>query len=251
MDAFEGVSSLSHKSLLRQEEGPEEEPRFVTRETIDEYAREKLQESGEAEEIRRAHKKYFLALAEVAEPELMGADQVPWMERLEAETPQSQGCPFVVATSRDAESALRIGGALWRFWNVRGHFSEGRRWLAAALSDGEAAPSSVRARALLGLGYLALRQGDYRRAAEDLEVSLSLYREAKDRRGEAYALCFLGWIALDRNELERAEGFLEESLALAGLWAQLGTKRRTHTHSPCLASIAANTSVLPLCRRRA
>jgi predicted ATPase len=214
VDAFEGVSSLLDKSLLRQEEGPEGEPRFVMLETIHEYAREKLQESGEAGEIRRAHKEYFLALAEEAEPELMGADQVPWMERLEAEHDNLRAALSWSLEVGDAESALLIGGALWRFWNVRGHFSEGRRWLAAALSDGEAAPVGVRARALLGLGYLALRQGDYMRATEDLEASLVLYREAKDRRGEAYALCFLGWIALDRNELERAEGLLEESLAL-------------------------------------
>ena len=214
IDALEGVSSLLDKSLLRQEEGPNGEPRFVMLETIHEYAREKLRESGEAEEIRRAHKEYFLTLAEEAEPELMGSDQVPWMERLEAEHDNMRAALSWSLEVGDAESALRIGGALWRFWNVRGHFSEGRRWLATALSDGEAAPVGVRARALLGLGYLALRQGDYMRATEDLEASLALYREAEDRRGEAYALCFLGWIALDRNELERAEGLLEESLAL-------------------------------------
>jgi predicted ATPase/class 3 adenylate cyclase len=215
VDAFEGVSSLLDKSLLRQEEGQEGEPRFVMLETIHEFAREKLGESGEAEEIGRAHAEYFLALAEAAEPELMGADQVSWLERLEAEHDNLRAALSWSLEVGDAESALRIGGALWRFWNVRGHFSEGRRWLAAALSDGEAAPSSLRARALLGLGYLALRQGDYLRVTEALEASLALYREAKDRRGEAYALCFLGWIALDRNELERAEGLLEESLALS------------------------------------
>ena len=130
-------------------------------ETIHEYAREKLQESGEAEEIGRAHAEYFLALAEEAEPALMGADQVPWMERLEAEHDNLRAALSWSLEAGDAESALRIGGALWRFWNVRGHSSEGRRWLAAGLSGGEAAPVSVKARALLALGYLALRQGDY------------------------------------------------------------------------------------------
>jgi predicted ATPase len=215
VDTFEGVSSLLDKSLLRQEEGPEDEPRFVMLETIHEYARERLVESGEAEEIGRAHTEYFLALAEEAEPELTGANQVLWMDRLEAEHDN-----FRVALARsletgEAESALRIGGALWRFWNVRGYFSEGRRWLGTGLSEGGTAPSSVKARASLGLGYLELRQGDYVRAVEDLEASLSLYREVGDRRGEAYALCFLGWIALDRSELQRAEALLEESLALS------------------------------------
>jgi predicted ATPase/class 3 adenylate cyclase len=215
VDSFEGVSSLLDKSLLRQEEGPEGEPRFVMLETIHEYAREKLQESGEAEVIGRAHTEYFLALAEEAEPELVGTDQVSWMDVLEAEHDNLRAALSRSLEAGDSGSALRIGGALWRFWNVRGHFSEGRRWLTAGLSGEGAAALSLRARASLGLGYLELRQGDYPRAVEDLEVSHSLYREIGDRRGEAYALCFLGWIALDRNEFDRAEELLEESLALS------------------------------------
>jgi predicted ATPase len=215
VDTFEGVSSLLDKSLLRQEEGPEGEPRFVMLETIHEYAREKLQESGEAEEIGHAHTEYFLALAEEAEPELVGTDQVSWMDGLEAEHDNLRAALSRSLEAGDSGSALRIGGALWRFWNVRGHFSEGRRWLTAGLSGEGAAPASLRARASLGLGYLELRQGDYPRAVEDLEASHSLYREIGDRRGQAYALCFLGWIALDRNEFDRAEELLEESLALS------------------------------------
>src|SRR5215213_331660 len=215
VDAFEGVSSLLDKSLLTQEEGPEGEPRFVMLETIHEFAREKLQESGEAEEIGRAHTRYFLALAEEAEPELTGAEQVPWMDRLEAEHDNLRAALSRSIEAGDAESALRIGGAVWRFWNVRGYFSEGRRWLESGLSVDEASPVGLRARASLGLGYLALMQGAYTHAAESLQGSLSLYREAKDRRGEAYALCFLGWIAADRYELDRAKGLLEESLALS------------------------------------
>src|ERR687893_576497 len=215
IDAFESVSSLLDRSLLRQEEGPEDEPRFVMLETIHEYARERLQDSGEAEEIGRAHIRYFLALAEEAAPELTGADQVSWMDRLEAEHDNFRAALSRSLETGDAESALRIGGALWRFWNVRGHFSEGRHWLGTGLSGGGAAPVGVSAEASLGLGYLELRQGDYERAVEDLEASLSLYREVGDRRGEAYALCFLGWIALDRSDLQRVEALLEESLALS------------------------------------
>jgi len=215
VDTFEGVSSLLDKSLLGQEEGPEGEPRFVMLETIHEFAREKLDESGEAEEIGRAHARYFLALAEEAEPELTGADQVPWTNRLEADHDNLRAALSWSLEAGDAESALRIGGALWRFWGVRGHFSEGRRWLSTSSSGGAAAPVGVRARALLALGDLARRQGDYTPAEEDLQASLALYREAEDRRGEVYALCFLGWIALDRSDLERAEEFLWESLALS------------------------------------
>jgi len=215
MDAFDGVSSLVDKSLLTQEEGPDGEPRFVMLETIHEYAREKLRESGEAEEIARVHAEYFLALAEEAEPQLTGPEQVEWMERLEAEHDNLRAALSRLLEAGEPGSALRIGGAVWRFWNVRGYLSEGRRWLESGLSGGEGSPLGVRAKASLGLGYLALMQGDYTHAVESLQRSLNLYREAQDRRGAAYALCFLGWVAADRNELDRAERLLEESLTLS------------------------------------
>ena len=152
VDSFEGVSSLLDKSLLRQEEGPEGEPRFVMLETIHEYAREKLQESGEAEEIGRAHTEYFLTLAEEAEPELVGTDQVSWMDGLEAEHDNFRAALSRSLEAGDSGSALRIGGALWRFWNVRGHFSEGRHWLGTGLSGGGAALSASGARRRLVWG---------------------------------------------------------------------------------------------------
>jgi predicted ATPase/class 3 adenylate cyclase len=76
LDVLEGVQSLLEKSLIRQEEGPEGEPRFLMLETIHEYAREKLEESKEAEETKAAHAGYFLAMSEEAEPELKGPDQL-------------------------------------------------------------------------------------------------------------------------------------------------------------------------------
>jgi predicted ATPase len=82
---FDGVDSLVEKSLLRQEEGPAGEPRFLMLETIRDYALERLEESGEGELLRDRHAHYFVALAEQAEPEILGADQVVWLERLEAE----------------------------------------------------------------------------------------------------------------------------------------------------------------------
>jgi predicted ATPase len=134
VDALEGVSSLLDESLLRQEEGPQGDPRFVMLETIHEYAREKLQESGEAEEIGRAHAEYFLALAQEAEPELTGSDQVEWMERLEAEHDNMRAALSRSLEGENGELGLRLASALSHFWLVRGFWSEGRRWLEEALA---------------------------------------------------------------------------------------------------------------------
>ncbi len=85
LDAFDGVESLLEKSLLRREEGAGGEPRFLMLETVHEYAQEMLEESGEAEVVKRAHAEYFLAFAEEANAELRGPKAAKWLERLEAE----------------------------------------------------------------------------------------------------------------------------------------------------------------------
>jgi tetratricopeptide (TPR) repeat protein len=230
---LDGVSSLLDKSLLVREETSEEASRFVMLETIHEYASEKLHESGEAAEVSRLHAEYFLAFAE--EAELEGPDQVSWMERLEADHDNFRAALSWLLQVGEAELALRIGGALWLFWRIRGHLSEGRRWLSEGLSGGDAAPAGVRARAMLVLGDLDVKQGDYPQGEEKLEASLALCREAGDRRGEAQALNMLGFIASERNDLERAKKLLEESLALG--W-KAGTPIVIHSALNSLAALA-------------
>jgi predicted ATPase len=127
VEAFEGVASLLDKSLIRQEEGPNGEPRFVMLETIHEFAREKLKESPEAEQMKRLHARYFLALAEEADPELRGANQLQWLERLEAEHDNMRAALSWASERKEAEVALKLGGALSLFWLLRDYHSEGRR----------------------------------------------------------------------------------------------------------------------------
>jgi predicted ATPase/class 3 adenylate cyclase len=197
VEAFDGVSSLLDKSLLRQEEGPNGEPRFVMLETVHEFAREKLQESKEAEEIKRVHAQYFLTLAEQAFPELRGPDQLEWLERLEAEHDNMRAALSWALEHKQVELALRLGSALWWFWWMRGHNSEGRRWLEQALAmDGRGSPE-VRAIALAGAGALASEQGDLDRAKEACEGGFELLaneaREASETK--LNLLSCLGWVA--------------------------------------------------------
>src|SRR5215208_2864722 len=217
VDAFEGVSSLLDKSLIRQEEGPNGEPRFVMLETVHEFAREKLGESGEAEEIKRAHAQYFLTLAEQAFPELRGPDQLEWLERLEAEHDNMRAALSWALEHKQVELALRLGGALRLFWSMRGYQSEGRRWLQEALAmDGRASPE-VRAMALAGVGDLASEQGELDRATQACQEGLELLANEARQASEAKLLLFacLGWVALQREDYGRATRLFEESLALS------------------------------------
>jgi predicted ATPase/class 3 adenylate cyclase len=226
VDALEGVSSLLDKSLLRQEEGPEGEPRFVMLETIHEYARERLEASGEAEEVRRLHAAYFLALAEEAEPELSGADQLACLERLEAEHDNMRAA-LSWSLEKEPETALRLAVALARFWEKRSYFSEGSSWLEAALrlSDRvEAATthSATRARLLSEAGTFAFFRTDFEHAIVLHGKALELYRELGDDSGVAFALLCLGAQHMEKGDHEQAAPFLEEALALSH---RIGDKR--------------------------
>ena len=217
MDTLEGVSSLLEKSLLRQEEGPEGEPRFVMLEVVQEYAREKLEESGAVQEIKRAHAEHYLALAEEADPELKGPDQLEWIRRLETEHDNMRVALRWAHQRGETELALRLGGALWWFWFVRGYYDEGRRWLEGALTANGRGSVESRAMALAGIGALALEQGDLDRAEEACQEGLELFVEEVSAGSEAklYLLLSLGHVALDREDHSRATELFEESLALS------------------------------------
>jgi len=217
VDVFEGVSSLLDKSLLRQEEGPDGEPRFVMLETVHEFAREKLTESGESEQIKRVHAEHFLTLAEQAYPKLKGPDQLEWLERLEAEQDNIRVAFSWALERKEVEVALRMGGALSWFWWVRDYYSEGRRWLEEALAmDGRGSPE-VRAMALAGAGGLAWEQGDLDRGQDACEEGLELLEHEAREASEAklWLLLYLGWVLLWREEHGRAKQLFEESLALS------------------------------------
>jgi predicted ATPase/class 3 adenylate cyclase len=219
VDTLDGVSSLLDKSLLRQEEGPEGEPRFVMLETIHEYARERLGASGEAEATRRLHAEYFLALAEEAEPGLSGAEQLACLGRLEAEH-DNMSAALTWSLEREPETALRLAGALARFWEKRSYFSEGSRWLEAALrlSDRfEAATTEAarRARLLSEAGTFAFFRTDFEHAIVLHGEALGLYRELGDDSGVAFALLCLGAQHMEMGDPESGAPYLEEALALS------------------------------------
>jgi len=223
MDALEGVSSLLDKSLLRQEEGPEGEPRFVMLETIREYARERLEASGEAEETSRLHAEYFLALAEAAEPELSGADQLACLERLEAEHDNMRAA-LTWSLEKEPETALRLAVALARFWEMRARFLEGSRWLEAALRQSDRADFGTRAKLLSQAGTFAFYRTDFEHAIVLHGEALELYRQVGDDNGVAFALMCLGAQHMEKGDHERAAPFLEEALALS---RRIGDKRNT------------------------
>jgi tetratricopeptide (TPR) repeat protein len=214
-DVFEGASSLLDKSLLRQEEEAGGEPRFLMLETIHEFANAKLEWSGEAEIIKRAHAEYFSALAEEAEPKLWGPEDAAWLNRLEEEHDNMRAALSWSIKHDEVELALRLGGALRWFWNMAGYYNEGRSWLEAALGKEGPASAEARIKALAGVGFLAVEQGDLERAEAAADEGLKLSTQAGSRSlGTADFMNISGEVARLWGEHQRAARLVQDSLAL-------------------------------------
>ena len=216
MDVLDALESLVDKSLLRQEEGVRGEPRFYMLETIHEYAREKLQESGEAEELRRLHAQYFLSLAEEAKPRINEVERDLWRSRLEAEHGNLRAALRWAMDSEDSSTALRLADAIFWFWFHRGYWKEGRGWLEEALGlPGASTPTAERAEALTDVGILAWLQGDHDVARSRLEESVTLCRNLQYRYGLVHSLHFLSMEMLGRGDTTAARSMAEESVEIA------------------------------------
>ena len=220
-DVLELLGQLVEKSLVAMaEEGGA--ARYSMLEVVRQYASERLAASGEAGDTRRRHVAYFLALAEGADAALIGPEQMARVERLEREHDNLRAALQWAVEQEEAETALRLVGALWPFWEARGYLREGRRWLVAALGMTDGGAPALRGKALRGAGLLATWQGDYPAARALHAESLTLYRALGDRDSIAHALENLGMVAHEQGEYAEASALHAESLAIR---RELGNQR--------------------------
>ena len=215
MDVLDLVARLVDRSLLVAEEVTGD-LRYRMLETIRAYSREKLTAAGEEAVVRERHLRWYLDLAEEAEPALQGPEQVTWLDRLEMEHDNLRAAlEWCRDAGGDKEAGVRLAGALHRFWARRGYLSEGREWLETAITRCPDAPAAARAKALYGAGALAFEQGDYGRAQVRGQENLTLYRSLGDDLGSALSLNILGNVARNRGEYGNAIRLLEESEAIS------------------------------------
>lgn len=217
-DVIDLLTSLVDKSLVIYEEQRGQE-RYRLLEMVRQYGRDQLIDLGEAEIAQGSHLDFFLHLAEEAEPKLTGFDQVMWFQRLEAEHDNFRAALlWSKGEAGRTNDALRIAGALGRFWLVRGYYSEGRDWLEGALALQEAAElTQDRAKALNAAGRLADLLGDYVAGRALCEESLSIYRQSGSKLGVATVLNSLGTLAKKQCDYGLARDLFEESLVLCRL----------------------------------
>jgi predicted ATPase/serine/threonine protein kinase len=220
LDLLDGMSSMLDKSLLQQVDQANGESRFMMLETIREYALEKLKASAEEAPTKRAHAAYCLVMAEEEAVNKDGPEGTEWLERFTLEQDNFRAALEWLTETGDAAWGLRLGAALFRFWETREYIGEGRDWLGKLLTlAGSAAPTKLRARAIFSAAVLASEQADYDSANSLLGEALDIARLLGDKRGVAVSLNALAVNRQNQGAFAAAHDLFEESLML---WKELG-----------------------------
>ncbi len=204
------LQSLVEKSLLRFTNA-----RYWMLETIRDYATERLDESGDADELKGHHAQHFLVLAEEAHPYLRGSSSKEWLTRLEAEHDNLRAAMDELEAMGESQLVLRLAGALWTFWYIKGHLAEAGRRLEAALLVDER-PTAARAKALLGATAMAVSRGDVSTARLRGDEALTLHQQLGDALGTAYSTYLLGHAAKEVPDWPTAQLLFDESLRAFG-----------------------------------
>jgi predicted ATPase/class 3 adenylate cyclase len=224
VDILDGIGSLVDKSLVRQGEGPEGEPRFRMLETIREYGLEQLEAAGEAEALRQRHAEYHLALAEAFEPTPWLIQGDPQPDRLEADYDNLRAAlAWYRACADGGEALLRLAASLRWFWASRGYLGEGRLWLEAALTrTAQLGPTPLRARASAGLGRIAWAQADHGSARARLDEAVASARQHGDHDTVTESTTWLVMVLRDQGDLPSAHAIgrlgVETARAAGSAW---------------------------------
>jgi predicted ATPase/DNA-binding SARP family transcriptional activator len=228
---LDSLAMLVDNNLLRRRDG-----RFTMLETVRHFAVERLEESGSAE-LRRRHAEWLVELAETMahKTTVDGEDATTWLDRIQPEHDNIRAA-LAWSLEKEPELALRLASSLRLFWEVRGHFGEGGRWLEEALPHAADVAPLVRLRALSTSGSIAFRVGEHELARERFTAALALARELEDELWIARALSDVGTAAAVLEEYDEASVLLEES---ADLFRKLDVPARLATVLGNLGHIAS------------
>jgi predicted ATPase/class 3 adenylate cyclase len=215
LDPLEATACLVQSSLVGRGEDAWGASRFTMLQTIADYAAERLAALPDHAETHRRHAEHYLRFAGEAEPHLTGDDQRIWLDRCETEHPNLRAALRWAIEAGEAEPAQNAAGALWRFWQQRGHLAEGREWYEEVLAmvSGQGG-TFARAKALTGAGGIAWWQFDRAASRTFYDEALTIQRELGDPARLAEALYNMAFVLAGEDDLDGAARLLEESLEL-------------------------------------
>jgi len=207
-DVLDLLSDLNEQSLIAVEPGGSTRVRML--EPIRQFALELLETTVEAESVRDRHAGFYAELATEAETGMRGRGQVAWLTRLDEEHDNARAALEWLVRQRDLARGSRFAFSLWLFWWMRGHFSEGRRWVERILAA-HPAPAD-RAWVLLVSGVLEYGQGSYEPAGLANDESLALFGASGNDYGMALTTAMAGLIALGREQYDAAAALLDQGI---------------------------------------
>jgi len=212
VEVLDLLARLVEKSLVVFQES---EKRYRLLETVRQYGREKLLESGEEAATCRKHRDWYLELAEHADVQLHTPRQRVWLDLLDIEHDNLRAALTWSTTAQaDPEAGVRLAAALRWFWHSHGHYYEARQWLERAQDAEDGVSASARARALNTAGLMAWRQADFGRAETLIREALALAQKVGDKSEIALALHQSAHIEEMRGSYGAATTLFEESVAL-------------------------------------
>lgn len=215
------LAGLVGQSLVLAKQGADG-TRYGMLEPVRQYALERLEACGEAEEARRRHARYYLSLGEQVGLKLKGPQQPTWLRLLETELGNLRAAIGWSIEHAEIETLAQMAWAMWKFWWLRGHRDEGRRRMEEALARETGLPAPARAKLLHVAATLGQANGDFESARPLIEESLALFRRLEDKYGIAEALGTAGLVALGQERYEEGLALLEESV---DVFLELGRKR--------------------------
>ena len=228
-EIFELMSSLMDKSLIQQRQLNDLEPRFRMLETIREYALERLQQSGEEAATKRAHAAYCLVLAEEGNPELSEPERAAWLTRCDIEHDDFRAALDFLFLTGDLDWGFRFSTAMFRFWDMREHSTEGRARMERILELAGAGHVRERAKTCLFLAAFTTAQGDFQAGAHFSELGRLLFEQLNDPLGVALSWNAAAIGARDRGDYVAAQSNFEKSLTFFRTMAdRVATARCLH-----------------------
>jgi hypothetical protein len=221
IDSLDAVEAMLDASLVRRTSSSAGDVRLRLLHTVREFAIDRLRDAGQETQTRNRHAKWFLRLAEDAAPRFTTGPEV--LRAMELEHDNVRSALRWMIDSGDADGAMRLGAAMWRFWQLRSHLAEGRRWLTEIVAmDPGGEPSLVKGRAVMALGSTAYWQNDFEVTRSLYQEALEILRTVNDERGVQEGLYNVAFLSLLQKDPGAAHALFDESRTIA---ERLGDKK--------------------------
>lgn len=223
---------LVDRSLVLNHFRAGSEPQYQLLESLKEYGREKLQETGEIEEQYQKYCQWYIELATRAYESTGGQYRGFWALRLRSAYDNLRA---ILQSPPNASLLYRLIARLSRYWVVASDLREGRYWLDLAYSHLSEIEVVDALRIVTNLGYLAWMQSDNAAAKQFLDQGIKLATTHQERRFLGYLFAALGLVyAAEKNRAE-AHASYQQALFHAESYQDLTVQASVNANMACLS----------------